>query len=135
MGSSKMSEFGERYAKAWRSQDPDNVARFFSEAGSLSVNDGAPAVGREAIAQVARGFMTDFPDIEVTMDKLVPGSEESVFHWTLRGTNTGPGGTGNRVRISGYEIWRIGADGLIAESRGRFDSADYEYQLEHGVEA
>lgn len=130
-----MSEFGEGYAKAWCSKDPDGVARCYSEAGSLSVNDGAPAVGRKAIADVAQGFMTDFPDIKVTMDNLVPGLEETEFHWTLTGTNTGPGGKGKRVRISGYEIWRIGADGLIAESKGHFDSTDYEDQLEHGVEA
>lgn len=128
------SDFGERYAKAWCSKDPDSVARFYSEEGSLSVNDGAPAVGRKAIADVAQGFMTDFPDIKVTMDNVVPGPEGTAFHWTLTGTNTGPGGKGKRVRISGYEMWRIGADGLIAESKGHFDSTDYEYQLEHGFE-
>jgi hypothetical protein len=53
--------------------------------------------------------------------------------WTLVGTNTGPGGTGKRVHISGFEQWRIGADGLIAESRGHFDSAEYQRQLEQGV--
>jgi hypothetical protein len=47
----------------------------------------------------------------------------------LIGTNTGPGGTGNKVRISGYELWKIGDDGLIAESQGHFDAADYERQL------
>jgi hypothetical protein len=134
MDPTELKEFGSRYAEAWCSQDPDGVAAFFSEAGSLSVNDGAPAVGREAIAEVAQGFMTAFPDMVVTMDELAHRSESTVFHWTLTGTNTGPGGTGNRVRISGYEVWRIGTDGLVAESRGHFDSAEYEYQLEHGVE-
>ncbi len=43
------------------------------------------------------------------------------------------GGTGKRVRFSGYEEWQISADGLIAESKGHFDNAEYEYQLEHGV--
>ncbi len=51
------------------------------------------------------------------------------------GTNTGPGGTGNAVRFSGYEDWKIGADSLIAESRGHFDDAEYQHQLEHGVGA
>jgi predicted ester cyclase len=49
------------------------------------------------------------------------------------GTNTGPGGTGQRVRISGFEVWQIGVDALIAESRGHFDSAAYQRQLERGV--
>jgi hypothetical protein len=37
------------------------------------------------------------------------------------------------VRISGFEEWRIGADGLIAESEGHFDSSEYQRQLEHGA--
>lgn len=38
------------------------------------------------------------------------------YHWTLEGTNTGPGGTGHKVRISGYEEWKFGPDGLIEDS-------------------
>ena len=130
----ELNEFGNRYAEAWCSQNPDSVASFFAESGSLSVNDGDPAVGREAIAEVAQGFMTDFPDMVVTMDDLVLNPEATVFHWTLTGTNTGQGGTGKRVRISGYELWQIGEDGLVAESKGHYDSGDYERQLEHGID-
>ena len=43
----------------------------------------------------------------VTMNKVVHDEEGTKFHWTLTGTNTGPGGTGKRVRISGYELWKI----------------------------
>jgi len=121
------------YAEAWGTQDPKRVAAFFSHDGSLSVNEGAAAVGRDAIAEVAQGFMTTFPDMRVSMDELVVKPEGTVFHWTLTGTNTGPGGTGKRVRISGYEVWRFAADGLIAESKGRFDSAEYDRQLREGI--
>jgi hypothetical protein len=58
----------------------------------------------------------------------------SEYHWTLVGTNTGPGGTGNRVRITGLEAWTFGDDGQIAESQGRYDQAEYNRQLEHGVD-
>jgi hypothetical protein len=98
---------------------------------------------------------------DVTHESKLGGrsSCDAVFQWTLTGTNMGPGGTGKRVRISGYELWKIdnGAggsratwtgkpervgeqggelinDGLIAESKGNFDSAEYERQLEHGVD-
>src|SRR5436309_12198302 len=128
----RLTKFATRYAEAWCSQNPENVAAFFAEDGSLSVNDGPPAMGRAAIADIARGFMRDFPDIIVTMDDLKIGGRSScdaAFHWTLIGTNTGPGGTGKRVRISGYELWKIDNDGLIAESKGHFDSAEYDHQL------
>jgi steroid delta-isomerase-like uncharacterized protein len=129
----ELPKFAKRYAQAWCSQDPDSVAAFFAENGSLSVNDGPPAVGRAAIADVARGFMRDFPDMVVTIDKLMRKSDGTKFNWTLTGTNTGPDGTGKRVRISGYELWKIDNDGLIAESKGHFDSADYERQLKEGM--
>ena len=130
----ELASFANRYAQAWRSQDPESVAAFFAANGSLSVNDGAPAVGRAAIAEVARGFMRDLPDIVVMMDKVTRDSDGTKLRWTFTGTNTGPGGTGRRVRISGYELWKIDNDGLIAESKGRFDSAEYERQLKFGVD-
>jgi steroid delta-isomerase-like uncharacterized protein len=128
-----LTEFAKRYAEAWCSQDPKRVAAFFAEDGSLKVNDDTPAMGRAAITEIARGFMRDFPDMIVTFDNLEPREETTAFHWTLIGTNTGLGGTGNRVRISGYELWKIDNDGLISESKGHFDSGEYERQLKHGV--
>jgi predicted ester cyclase len=127
--SDELSKFAKRYAKAWCSQNPECVAGFFAEYGSISINNGPPAVGRAAIAKEAQAFMTTFPDMVVTMDELLHDEEGTKFHWTLTGTNTGPGGTGKRVRISGYELWKIDNDGLISESKGHFDAADYEQQL------
>jgi predicted ester cyclase len=130
----QITTFAKRYAEAWCSQNPESVAAFFAENGSLKVNDGPPAVGRAAITEVARGFMRDLPDMIVTMDDVTHESDGRKFRWTLTGTNTGPGGTGKRVRISGYELWKFNNAGLIAESKGHFDGAEYERQLKHGVE-
>jgi predicted ester cyclase len=74
--------------------------------------------------------MSAFPDMELLMDDLLIRGDRAVYLWTFIGTNTGPGGTGKPVRFSGYEIWRFGADGLIAESLGHFDSGGYQRQLE-----
>jgi hypothetical protein len=49
------------------------------------------------------------------------------------GTNTGPGGMGKTVRISGFEQWTVGTDGPIARSLGHFDEAEYQRQLQMGV--
>jgi hypothetical protein len=118
---------------AWCSRNPESVAAFYSQHGSLRVNDGPPAVGRNAIIQVAQSFMTAFPDLCVVMDHLRLQADEPEYHWTLSGTYTGPGGTGHSVRISGFERWRIGSDGLIASSQGYFDAAEYRRQLEQGI--
>ena len=127
-----LEEFGRIYAEAWCSQDPDRVAARFSASGSLQVNNAEAAIGRFAIAEVARGFMSAFPDMRVTLDEIVEQPEGTVFRWTLTGTNTGAGGTGHRVCISGYEVWQLDERGLISKSIGRFDAVDYERQLRHG---
>ena len=133
MNQTELSDFGTRYAAAWSSQDPFSLASFYSEKGSLAVNGGAPSVGRTAISETARGFMTAFPDMVVKMDKVSHDGGNAIFRWTWTGTNTGPGGAGKSVRISGYEEWTVGADGLIAESKGHFDEAEYQRQLNSGA--
>jgi uncharacterized protein (TIGR02246 family) len=130
----ELRNLAESYTAAWCSQDAARVASFYSPEGSLTINDGPAAQGRAAIAASAQGFMTAFPDLKVMMDGLSAEGDRAVYRWSLTGTNTGPGGTGNRVQISGFEEWRIGPDGLIAESRGHFDAADYQRQLKRDVE-
>ncbi len=122
-------DFAMQYTSAWCSQNPASVAAFFSEAGSLQVNDDPPAVGRDAITAVVLSFMTAFPDLKVAMDDLVARGDEAEYHWTLTGMNTGPQGTGRSVRISGSEKWLRGPNGLIASSLGSFDAAEYRRQL------
>jgi predicted ester cyclase len=125
-----MRKFATRYTAAWCSQNAASVAAFYALNGSLCINGGTPFVGRGAITETAQGFMTAFPDLQIVMDDLVAEEEGFVYRWTLLGTNNGPGGKGRRVRISGYEEWKIGADGLISESKGKFDEADYQRQIE-----
>jgi len=128
-----LKDFAARYTAAWCSRNPESVAAFYSNDGSLRVNDDRPAIGRDAITQVALSFMTTFPDLVVIMDDLRVSAEEPEYHWTLLGTNSGPCGTGRKVRISGFERWRIGSDGLIASSLGHFDVVEYRRQLEQGI--
>ncbi|MGE3887784.1 MAG: SgcJ/EcaC family oxidoreductase [Vicinamibacterales bacterium] len=128
-----LQDLGTRYTAAWCSQDAASVAAFYAEDGSLTINEGVPSVGRAAITASAQGFMTAFPDMIVTMDEVSVDGDHAIYRWTLTGTNTGPGGTGKPVCISGREVWTIGADGLIHESQGQFDAAEYHRQLESGV--
>jgi SnoaL-like polyketide cyclase len=128
-------EFARRYTAAWCSGEPTNVAAHYAPAGSLTINDGEPSVGRSAITEAARSFMTAFPDLQVLMDDLRVEGARVEYHWTLVGTNTGPGGTGAAVRISGFEEWKVGEDGLIAESLGHYDQAGYDRQIERGGSA
>ena len=106
----QLRDFARRYTDAWCSQDPAKVAEHYAPEGSLTINAGQPAEGRATITEVVRSFRT------------------------LVGTNSGPGGTGRSVRISGFEEWTIGEDGLIAESQGHYGQAEYDRQLQQGVD-
>jgi hypothetical protein len=67
------------------------------------------------------------------MDDVVINDETVEYHWTFTGTNTGPGGSGKAVRITGFEQWIFGDDGLVVESRGNYDQDEYDRQVEHGA--
>ncbi len=122
--------FARSYAQVWCSQRPNFVSSFFAEDGELSVNNGKPAKGTEAISNVAKGYMDAFPDMIVTMDSLIATSDKTKFYWTLVGTNNGTNGTGNKVKISGFEEWMLNDEGLIQESKGHFNEKEYRRQLE-----
>ncbi len=122
-------DLARRYTDAWCSGDPARVAAHFVPGGTIAVNGGDPA----EVIEVARSFMSTFPDLHLDMDDVVVKDDLVEFHWTCTGTNTAPGGTGARVGFSGFEEWTFGEDGLVAESQGHFDQADYERQLAHGV--
>lgn len=122
------TSFATRYAAAWSGKDPVKFGEFYEENGSLAVN-GSASRGRAAVVATARAYMEAFPDMAVRLDSLRQEGEATVFHWIWTGTNTGPGGTGRAVRLSGYERWTFGPNGLILESDGHFDAAEYQRQL------
>jgi predicted ester cyclase len=133
MNDTELTDFAERYAAAWSSQSAGRLAAFYAESGTLQVNAGAPAVGRDAIRATAQSFMTAFPDMRVTLDAIASRGEGARFQWIWTGTNTGPGGTGKAVRVVGYEDWTFADERHIAKSLGHFDEAEYQRQLKDGV--
>jgi len=125
----RVRDFARSYTDAWCNHDPAAVARHFEPGGTIAVNGGAPT----EVAEVARSFISAFPDIKLFMDDVVVKEETVEYHWTFTGTNTGPGGTGNAVRISGFEEWTFGDEGLVVESDGHYDQIEYDRQIEHGA--
>lgn len=79
-------------------------------------------MGRDVITAVAASFYEALPDMQVYFDDLVVDRDRIEYHWTFTGTNSGPGGTGNAVRMKGFESWTIDEDGLIAASIGSYDA-------------
>ncbi len=129
----QLRAFAEGYTAAWCSMDPDAVAAHYAPNGSLAINGGPPAVGRDALATVAASFYEALPDMQVFFRDLVVDGDRIEYLWTFTGTNTGPGGTGNAVRVDGFESWTLDEDGLIAASIGSYDAEEYARQLAEGV--
>ena len=127
-------ELALRASAAWSSQDPEGVAACYEETASLTINNGAPSTGHAELAATATSYMEAFPDLRVSLDHLHVAGDSAFWVWTLSGTNTGPGGIGNAVRVSGIEVWKIGESGLVADSTGYYDAATYERQIAHGIE-
>lgn len=129
----QLTDFDTRYTAAWSSHDAVSVSTFFASDGSIAVNEGEPAVGRNAIAELVQGFYNAFPDTQVILDHVRGAGDKAIYSWTYVGTNTGPDGTGNAVRFSGWGAWTFSADGLVQTSVGTFDADEYERQLAVGV--
>ena len=126
----KMVEFGQKYTDAWNNKNPEEMASFYAEDGILTVNNGKPAVGRTQLEGTAQSYMEAFPDIQLTMDSLTVEDGTYRYYWTFVGTNTGPGGTGNKVNFSGFEEWTMNNKGLVQKSIGKYDAEVYQRQLE-----
>ena len=122
----KMVEFGQEYTDAWNSKVPEKMASFYAEDGTLTVNNGTPAVGRKQLAETANSYMEAFPDMVLTMDSLTIENDSFRYYWTFKGTNTGPNGTGNKVDFSGFEEWTMNDQGLVQKSIGTYNAVEYE---------
>ncbi len=129
----EIQRLAEGYTAAWCSRSAEAVGAYFSEDARSIINDGEPSVGRAVIAEAMGAFFADFPDLMLHMDELRTAGNKAIFLWTLEGTNSGPGGTGNRVRIGGWQNWRLSDDLLIVEADGGYDELEYDRQVLEGV--
>ena len=114
--SSRLADLATRYTAAWRATAPRASLRFTRSQPHWRSTMVRLLSAEKGSRVRPQSFMTGYPDLVVKFDRLEPKGDRVLYHWTLTGTNTGSGGTGNQVRISGYEDWKIGSDGLIADS-------------------
>jgi uncharacterized protein (TIGR02246 family) len=120
----------ERYAEAWSSHSPEAIASFYEEDGEISINNGDFTVGRAAIAEMAKGFYSEFPDLVVHMDDIRTAGHNAIFVWTLEGKHSE---TGNSVKVRGWEEWTLSDNILVSSSLGRFDAMEYDRQVAEGI--
>jgi steroid delta-isomerase-like uncharacterized protein len=79
-----------------------------------------------------QAYFTAFPDLHITINDLIAEDDKVVKVWTAKSTNKGDfmgiPATGNRIEVSGIEVFRI-ADGKIAENWVLMDNLGMMQQL------
>ncbi len=120
----------ENHCAAWTSLSPDAVADRYSATTSFAMNGGEPMVTRKQIAEMASGFMADFPNLVLTCDTVLVADHHMVYAWTFEGRYHQ---TGKLVRFSGWEEWDLDDDLKVTRSLGWYDTEDYERQVAGGT--
>ena len=124
-----IADMARAYTAAWNSKSPEAVAAFYAPGGEIVINRGDPWQGRARVAEMAAGFFADVPDLSLSCDAIRGAGTHAVFAWTFTGHDAG---TGNPLKISGWEEWDLDAELKVAASRGWFDAEDYARQVAGG---
>jgi steroid delta-isomerase-like uncharacterized protein len=86
----------------------------------------------QADQAAVHGEKKAFPDLKITVDRMVAEGDLVTVVWTFRGTNTAAGyglpPTGARIELRGITVWRI-VDGKIREEWTSFDELQAARQL------
>jgi uncharacterized protein (TIGR02246 family) len=123
----KAEEIAAAYTAAWNSGSAEAVAAFYAADGRIVINRGEPWDGRARVAEMARGFYADVPDLKLVCDGVRCAGDHVVYLWTFTGTHAG---TKNPLRIAGWEEWDLDADYKVKASRGWFDADEYARQTQ-----
>jgi steroid delta-isomerase-like uncharacterized protein len=89
-------------------------------------------VGIDAIKMYIAGNRKAFPDLNITIDKIIVNDDMMVWFWTYSGTNTGPfwddPATGRKVILPGVTIVRV-ANGKAVEIWDFYNTLDMMEQV------
>jgi uncharacterized protein (TIGR02246 family) len=115
---------------AWNAMTPDKVALTYAPDAIFIINRGDPMNGRADIAEMAAGFMAEFPDMHLTCDTMHFADGHMVYTWTFEGHHVE---TKNLACFKGWEEWDLNEDMLVQSSLGWYDAQEYERQVAEGV--
>lgn len=118
----RIRQVADAYTAAWNSGSADAVAEFYAPDGRIVINRGKPWEGRTGVAQMAADFFADVPDLNLVCDGLRIAGDHVAYLWTFTGTHAG---TGNPLRIVGWEEWDVDSELQVKSSRGWYDADDY----------
>jgi nuclear transport factor 2 (NTF2) superfamily protein len=119
-------KIAEAHCAAWTSHDAEKIASRYATTPDFSINRGDPMTTRADIAEMAAGFISDFPDLVLSLDTVLAAEKHMVYAWSFQGHYRR---NGNFVRFNGWEEWELDDDLKVVTSRGWYDAKDYEQQI------
>ena len=122
----ELDALAKRYTDAWNSKVPGRVADMHVASSSIIINNGAPSQGHSGITEVAVGFHTDVPDLELRCDGIRGAGSHCIYLWTFTGHHAE---SGNPLKVEGWEEWELDDDMKITSSLGWFDAEEYARQV------
>lgn len=89
----------------WNEKDLAQLDQFFSQEFKRRVNNVEIASNKEELTANIQVYLTGFPDLNLTIDDILPYRDQVIMNWTITGTNTGVFGeypaTGKKIKVSG----------------------------------
>lgn len=116
----------------WGAGDVDALERYFAE--DVIDHNAFPgqAPGREGMAQAMLAYRAAFPDLTLTNDDIIVGTDRVVLRWTAVGTHEGDlmgiPASGAEVTMTGIDILRV-ENGKVVERWGEFNSMQTMQQI------
>ncbi len=107
--SAKIADLAKSYAAAWTARNGFDISQHFEPTGQLIVN-GTPATDPKAIADVAQGFITLFPDLHYMADDTRIAGANALQSWTLYGHHSE---TNAFTKLSGWNTFTVSDAGKI----------------------
>src|SRR2546421_7858555 len=126
-------DVAQRYFDGWNQHDAGFLVATFDPDGTYRDPATAGALSGQAIGAYASSLFTAFPDLSFELAAAPVADADSVTaRWIMRGTNTGPFGsgpaTGRTITFPGVAFIRV-RDGHVASVEGSFDRRGFVAQL------
>ena len=135
-----ITEVLQRTVDAWNAHDPDAVAAGYAEDAKIyDVGFPEPLQGRQAIRDLAAGYMAAFSDLRVEVEEPIVSGNRSAQEWKITGTNDGElmgrPATGKSATTYGCATAEFGDDGLVHHGGSYWNAAALARQLGEVPEA
>jgi steroid delta-isomerase-like uncharacterized protein/uncharacterized protein (TIGR02246 family) len=130
-GALRLSPAAATFVDVWNNRNYDELDQVLTEDFRRRAPD-QNADGRADMKEFMRQVHTTYPDFRIVVDNSSHQGDVAFLHWTVTGTNTGPGAfppTGERITTSGITMLRFADDGRISEEIAHYDTATVSSQL------